>query len=234
MVNFILTALLAASLISALPAKVDIRSMSCNPTTVTLTILTSATTSTPLATTATHTSQTIIPVSRAGGFLNPSAAAAANPFDATATRIFKDVTIRSSTNLCLTINPTAGDFREELIPVTLASCSGSSAQNFNFITAGKHINVSNSTLIVSSLMNGCLNFDPRRAAGDTVIIFSCGGRADGQGSVTNSQLFAFQDQKSLKLQPENGNGKVCLAPNASGRLDQAVCGSDPNQEFTVV
>jgi hypothetical protein len=26
---------------------------------------------------------------------------------------------------------------------------------------------------------GCLNFDPRRAAGDTVIIFSCGGRADG-------------------------------------------------------
>lgn len=28
-------------------------------------------------------------------------------------------------------------------------------------------------------MNGCVNFDPRRAAGDTVIMFSCGGRADG-------------------------------------------------------
>lgn len=25
----------------------------------------------------------------------------------------------------------------------------------------------------------CLNFDPRRAAGNTVILFSCGGRADG-------------------------------------------------------
>ena len=26
---------------------------------------------------------------------------------------------------------------------------------------------------------GCLNFDSRRAAGDTVIMFSCGGRGDG-------------------------------------------------------
>ncbi len=26
---------------------------------------------------------------------------------------------------------------------------------------------------------GCFNFDPRRAAGDQVILFSRGGRADG-------------------------------------------------------
>lgn len=30
---------------------------------------------------------------------------------------------------------------------------------------------------------GCLNFDPRRAAGDQVVLFSCGGRADGGKSL---------------------------------------------------
>lgn len=46
-------------------------------------------------------------------------------------------------------------------------------------------------LIVSSLTQGCLNFDPRRAVGDTVIMFSCGGRADGGKSVSieNQTLF---------------------------------------------
>lgn len=85
-------------------------------------------------------------------------------------------------------------------------------------------------------MNGCLNFDPRRAAGDTVIIFSCGGRADGNGTMTNSQLFTFAGtaHKTLKLQPENANGATCLVPNAAGRLDQAACGADPAQVFTII
>ena len=65
-------------------------------------------------------------------------------------------------------------------------------------------------------------------------MFSCGGRADGGGLVTNSQLFTFEaGEKSLKLQPENGNGNVCLVVNAAGRLDQASCSDDPAQVFTI-
>jgi hypothetical protein len=177
---------------------------------------------------------TPVSVSRAGGVLNPSAAAEANAFDNTATRAFTSVQLKSADGKCLFIDPTAGDFRENLIPITLKACDGSENEKFDFITAGKHINVANSTLVVSSLMNGCLNFDNRRAAGDTVIMFSCGGRDDGTGQVTNSQLFTFTaGEKSLRLQPENGNGAICLVPNPSGRLDQAACSSDPGQFFTI-
>jgi hypothetical protein len=42
-------------------------------------------------------------------------------------------------------------------------------------------------------MQGCLNFDSRRAAGDTVIMFSCGGRADGgMSSLDESRSPLFQ------------------------------------------
>jgi hypothetical protein len=65
-------------------------------------------------------------------------------------------------------------------------------------------------------------------------MFSCGGRADGGGAVTNSQLFTFTTgETSLTLQPENGSGDVCLVPNASGRLDQAPCSGDASQVFTI-
>jgi len=65
-------------------------------------------------------------------------------------------------------------------------------------------------------------------------MFSCGGRADGGGAVTNSQLFAFTTgETSLTLQPENGSGDVCLVTNASGRLDQAPCSGDASQVFTI-
>lgn len=47
------------------------------------------------------------------------------------------------------------------------------------ITKGDHINVDNAMLIVSTLTQACLNFDDRRAAGNQVLLFSCGGRADG-------------------------------------------------------
>jgi hypothetical protein len=176
----------------------------------------------------------VVSVSRAGGVLNPSAAAEANVRDNTATRAFTAVQVKSANGQCLFIDPTAGDFRENLIPIQLKACDGSANEQFDFITAGKHNNAANSTLVVSSLTNGCLNFDNRRAAGDTVIMFACGGRADGQGQVTNSQLFTFTaGETSLRLQPENGNGAVCLVPNASGRLDQAACSTDPAQLFTI-
>ena len=67
-----------------------------------------------------------------------------------------------------------------------------------------------------------------------MIMFSCGGRADGGGSVTDSQLFAFTDgETSLRLQPENGEGSVCLAANGEGRLDQVGCSDDPAQIFGI-
>jgi hypothetical protein len=208
-------------------------------TTTPAAVVTDATTSAVATTSAaaapaTTAATSIVSVSRAGGVLNPSAVAEAHPRDDTATRAFTGVSIKSSSGDCLFIDPSTGDFRENLIPITLQPCDGSPNQQWDFITAGVHNNQPNSTLIVSSLTQGCLNFDPRRASGDTVIIFSCGGRADGGGLVTNSQLFTFENgETSLTLEPENGNGQICFAENAQGRLDQATCNGDASQVFTI-
>jgi hypothetical protein len=165
--------------------------------------------------------------------LEPSAAAEANLRDSTAVRAFSSVSLKSSSGLCLFIDPTAGDFRQNLIPVALQPCTGAAGEKFDFITSGLHNNIANSTLIVSTLTQGCLNFDPRRAAGDTVILFSCGGRADGGGVVTNSQLFPFQGGNELILAPENANGGTCLV-GANGKLDQTACDGQADQLFTIV
>lgn len=86
---------------------------------------------------------------------------------------------------------------------------------------------------MSSLTQGCLNFDPRRAAGDTVILFSCGGRADRGGGVTNSQLFPYSgNETTLSLAPENANGVTCLVP-LNGKLDEANCNNDASQLYTI-
>jgi hypothetical protein len=104
----------------------------------------------------------------------------------------------------------------QLIPVTVAACDGSAGQKFDVITAGKHNNVPGQALIVSTLTQGCLNFDPRRASGDQLIMFSCGGRADGGGLVTNSQLFAFNGASGpAPLVPQNGNNQTLLAVSGS-------------------
>lgn len=140
-----------------------------------------------------------VPVSGAGGVLQPTAVAESHQRDGGATRAFSSVSIQSPDGRCLFIDPTAGDFRENLIPVSLVPCAGTPNEKFDIITAGKHNNAENSALIVSSLVssmcsivygsevgmliplqtNGCISFDSRRAQGDTVNIFSCGGRADG-------------------------------------------------------
>jgi len=130
---------------------------------------------------------TPVPVSRAGGTLQPSAAAQAHQRDAAATRAFSNVEIRAPNGQCLFIDPTAGDFRQNLIPVQLVDCSGTPNEKFDIITSGKHNNAQESALIVSSLTNGCVSFDGRRAQGDTVTLFSCGGRADGgESSLTHT------------------------------------------------
>ncbi|THU82599.1 hypothetical protein K435DRAFT_691206 [Dendrothele bispora CBS 962.96] len=169
--------------------------------------------------------------------LDPAATAEAQQKDDTATRAFTAAPIKTADGQCLTVDPLSGDFRENLIPIQLAACNGSDSQQWDVITQGKHINNQPGfALIVSTLTNGCLNFDPRRAAGNQVLLFSCGGRADGDGQVTDSQLFAFDGSlNSAPLVPQNGKNAVCLT--AGGQLlDQTSC--DPttasgNELFTI-
>ncbi|KAJ7154692.1 hypothetical protein C8R46DRAFT_1118139 [Mycena filopes] len=201
-----------------------------------------AATTTVAATTkaATTTTSGPIKVSGAGGTLNPTAVAESQVKDLTATRAATGVQIKDSTGQCLSVDATAGDFRENLIPVQIKACDGSAGQKFDFITKGAHNDQAASTLIVSSLTQGCVNFDGRRAAGDQVNLFSCGGRADGAGQVTNSQLFPLASAAVLKapyaLTPENGNKAVCFVNN-NGRLSNVACdATKPSaaQLFTIV
>ncbi|KAJ7512574.1 hypothetical protein B0H11DRAFT_1699148 [Mycena galericulata] len=156
--------------------------------------------------------------------LNAAAVAEAQVRDNTATRAFTATTITTSSGKCLSVDPFSGDFRENLTPVTAVACDGSANQTWDVITAGVHNNVKGQALIVSSLTNACLNFDPRRAAGNQVLLFSCGGRADGGGAVTNSQLFAFNGGAGpLPFVPQNGNNATCLTIDANNALDQTAC-----------
>lgn len=101
---------------------------------------------------------TPVPVSRAGGTLNPTAAAESQQRDDTATRAFSEVEIRAPNGQCLFVDPTAGDFRQNLIPIGLVDCGGTPNEKWDVITAGKHNNAKNSALIVSSLV--CTTFGP--------------------------------------------------------------------------
>ncbi|KAI0844545.1 hypothetical protein F5Y00DRAFT_248428 [Daldinia vernicosa] len=174
-----------------------------------------------------------VPVSRAGGVLQPTAVAESHQRDDTATRAFTSVSIKAPNGQCLFIDPTAGDFRENLIPVSLVECSGTPNEKFDIITAGKHNNAQDSALIVSSLTNGCISFDGRRPAGDTVTIFSCGGRAAGEGETNNGQLVPFTGETNLVFAPESERNATCIVPG-DGRLDSAPCAGDSSQVFTIL
>ncbi|KAI1747877.1 hypothetical protein F4782DRAFT_543194 [Xylaria castorea] len=175
----------------------------------------------------------LVPVSGAGGVLQPSAVAESHPRDDTATRAFSSVSIQAPDGRCLFIDPTAGDFRENLIPVSLVSCAGTPNEKFDIITAGKHNNAKNSALVVSSLMNGCISFDGRRNPGDTVTVFSCGGRADGGGETNSGQLVPFTGGTQLTLAPESEQNATCIVPG-NDRLDSAPCASDNSQVFKIL
>jgi hypothetical protein len=172
--------------------------------------------------------------SRAVTSLDETATAEAQQRDDTATRAFTGAPINTADGQCLSVDPLGGDFRQNLIPVQAQACNNSPNQQWDIITAGKHNNVAGAALFVSSLTNGCLNFDPRRAAGNQVLLFSCGGRADGEGKVTDSQLFDFNQASagSLALQPQNGKGNVCFKV-VNGLLDQAACDGSAEQSFSV-
>ncbi|KAL9007378.1 MAG: hypothetical protein Q9173_007336, partial [Seirophora scorigena] len=81
---------------------------------------------------------TATPVLRAGLVLNPEAAEEANPRDETATRAFAATSVKTSDGRCLTIDPAAGDFRQNLIPVQLQACQGGEGQQWDVITKGQH------------------------------------------------------------------------------------------------
>jgi hypothetical protein len=133
---------------------------------------------------------------RAVDKLNEEATAEAQQRDNGATRAFSNVQIKvmprlsldtqpllthmqTSDGRCLFVDKLSGDFRANLTPVQVAACGSTGGQGWDIITAGKHINVAGSMLIVSTETQACFNFDPRRAAGNQVNLFSCGGRADG-------------------------------------------------------
>ncbi|KAI8944983.1 hypothetical protein F4801DRAFT_157303 [Xylaria longipes] len=217
---------------------------SLNPASTTSSQETATTTASPDATTAPATTSSAVvvgtpnptepvPVSRAGGVLQPSAVAESQQRDDTATRAFSSVSIQSPDGRCLFIDSTAGDFRENLIPVSLVDCAGTPNEKFDIITAGKHNTAEDSALIVSSLMNGCISFDGRRDPGDTVVIFSCGGRADGSGETNSGQLVPFTGGTQLTLAPVSERNATCIVPG-NDRLDSARCSGDNSQVFKIL
>ncbi|KAK4177279.1 hypothetical protein QBC36DRAFT_185428 [Triangularia setosa] len=174
-----------------------------------------------------------VPVSRAGGTLQPTAAAQSHQRDEGATRAFSDVTIRAPNNKCLFVDPTAGDFRQNLIPVSLVDCTGSPNEKFDVITAGRHNNNRElAALIVSTLTQGCISVDLRRQPGDTVTLFSCGGRADGEGETDGAQLFPFLGQTSFALAPQNERNQTCVVPG-NDRLETGPCATDGSELFSI-
>ncbi|KAK5994594.1 hypothetical protein PT974_05073 [Cladobotryum mycophilum] len=175
-----------------------------------------------------------VPVSRAGGVLNPSAAAESNQFDDTAKRAVESANIRAPDGRCLSIDPTAGDFRQNLIPVQLAKCNNDPNQKFDIVTKGKHNDgTSGAALIVSVLTNGCVSFDGRRPAGDTVTLFSCGGRADGGGDTNVGQLFPYKSTATdFVMKPLSENGKTCLTAGPS-KVDSGACDNQKDQVFEI-
>ncbi|KAL2136363.1 hypothetical protein VTI74DRAFT_4195 [Chaetomium olivicolor] len=177
-----------------------------------------------------------VPVSRAGGTLQPSAAAQSHQRDETAKRAFSNVSIRAPNGQCLFVDPTAGDFRQNLIPISLVDCSGSPNEKWDVITEGKHNQANGDqdpgAIVVSTLTQGCISFDGRRQAGDTVTLFSCGGRADGEGQTDGNQRFPFIGQTSFAFAPGNERNKTCILPG-NGRLDSGPCPTDGSQLFSI-
>ncbi|PTB49450.1 hypothetical protein M431DRAFT_97524 [Trichoderma harzianum CBS 226.95] len=195
----------------------------------------SQTTAAPPPPVITGNPTTPVPVSGAGGTLNPSAVAEAQAFDASAVRPLESVNIRAADGRCFFVNPTAGDFRENLIPVGLATCSEDASQKFDVVTKGVHDDAqAGEALLVSVLTNGCINFDGRRAANDQVIMFSCGGRADGSGKTATSQLFPFKaGDNNIVLTPASATNTTCLVAGAD-RVESAQCSGQKDQTFELV
>lgn len=161
-------------------------------------------------------------VSGAGGKIDQAAVEEAQQRDDTAVRAVSNTKIRAPNGRCLSVDPTAGDFRMNLIPVALTDCTNPTT--WDLITSGKHNDGSGgeAALIVSTATQGCISFDSRREASDQVNLFSCGGRADGSGLTNQGQLYPFAGGVSLALAPASEGNKTCLIPG-NGRLEAGPC-----------
>lgn len=161
-------------------------------------------------------------VSGAGSTLDQAATDEAQQRDGTAVRAVSNTKIRTPNGQCLSVDPTAGDFRMNLIPVALVDCANPTT--WDLITSGKHNDGSGgeAALIVSTATQGCISFDPRRQPWDQVNLFSCGGRADGSGLTNRGQLFPFSGAESFAFTPVFGDNKTCVVPG-NGRLEAAPC-----------
>jgi hypothetical protein len=166
-------------------------------------------------------------VSGAGGNIDQAAVEEAQQRDDTAVRAVSNTKIRAPNGQCLSVDPTAGDFRMNLIPVALTDCTNPTT--WDLITSGKHNDGSggDAALIVSTATQGCLSFDPRREASDQVTLFSCGGRADGSGLTNQGQLYPFAGGESFALTPVSESNKTCLIPG-NGRLVAGPCQESGN------
>lgn len=174
-----------------------------------------------------NATESAAPDSGAGNKIDQTATEEAQQRDDTAVRAVSNTKIRASNGQCLSVDPTAGDFRMNLIPVALTDCNDPTT--WDIITSGKHNDGSggDAALIVSTATQGCISFDPRRQAGDQVTLFSCGGRADGSGSTNRGQLFPFTGEKSFALQPVSEGNETCLIPG-NGRLQAGPCRESAN------
>lgn len=64
-------------------------------------------------------------------------------------------------------------------------------------------------------------------------MFSCGGRADGEGIVTNSQLFPFAGGAGPLAITPSGDKGICFTVTAGNVLDQAACNPDDGKQSFV-
>lgn len=165
-----------------------------------------------------------VPVSRAGGILDVEAAAEAHTPDSTAVKAREGVSIRATGgDICLSVDPTAGDFRQNLIPVAVAPCDGLANQKFDLVSSGIHNNGdAGAVLVVSALTGGCISFDPRRQPGDEVTIFSCGGRAGG-GKFSLPFPFTTVGRETL-IRCRGQDGQCAADSLRRWRLDRARAG----------
>ncbi|KAI0017582.1 hypothetical protein F4780DRAFT_755126 [Xylariomycetidae sp. FL0641] len=145
--------------------------------------------------------------------------------DPTAIKAFTNIPILTVDGRCLFVDQLSGDERANFTPVQVGECGTTDGQGWDIVTQGIHNDLPGSMLIASNLTGACMNFDPR---GRDVFLFSCGGRYDGSGSVTASQLFGYDEDcpyvvddpedddpeddchGPMQLVPKSGYGIFCL------------------------
>ncbi|OCK84048.1 hypothetical protein K432DRAFT_389878 [Lepidopterella palustris CBS 459.81] len=158
--------------------------------------------------------------------LDPVAFAQAQQRDAVATRTFSSTQITTASGQCLFIDELSGDFRANLTLVQVAGFDGSEGQKWDVVTKGKHDDQAGPIPHHPDRTQACLNFDPRCALENQVLLLSC-------GAVTNLQLSGFNGTARPLAFAQLDVAGTCLTTANGKALDQAACnGTDGAQMFT--